>query len=106
MSNTEATTVSATVAQDGEFKGKDLQGMRKNGKILFVDCKNHSNKCAGKPWHEPKKAFRLKAGNSGWEKRQVERAAMDALKAKEKEMIAEKEAIRQVGDTKRSTPFK
>ncbi|TVY52710.1 rRNA-processing protein cgrA, partial [Lachnellula suecica] len=55
------------------------QGMRKNGK----------------QWHEPKSAFRPKAGNSTYEKRQVERKAMDAMKAKEKEMKEEKETERQ-----------
>ena len=51
----------------------------------------------GKPWREPKAAFRPKAGNSSYEKRQVERQAMAATKAKEKEMKDEKEAERQVG---------
>ncbi|KAF4636908.1 hypothetical protein G7Y89_g1193 [Cudoniella acicularis] len=55
------------------------QGMRKNGK----------------QWHEPKSAFRPKAGNSSYEKRQEERKAMAAVKAKEKEMKDEKEAERQ-----------
>ncbi|CAG8979973.1 hypothetical protein HYALB_00010742 [Hymenoscyphus albidus] len=54
------------------------QGMRKNGK----------------QWHEPKTAFRPKAGNSTYEKRQAERVAMAAVKAKEKEMKEEKEAER------------
>ncbi|KAI9743539.1 MAG: hypothetical protein M1818_002853 [Claussenomyces sp. TS43310] len=49
----------------------------------------------GKQWHEPKSAFRPKAGNSGWEKRSAERVAMAAVKAKEKEMKEEKEAERQ-----------
>jgi rRNA-processing protein CGR1 len=51
----------------------------------------------GKQWHEPKAAFRPKAGNSTYEKRQEERKAMAATKAKEKEMKDEKEADRQVG---------
>jgi rRNA-processing protein CGR1 len=50
----------------------------------------------GKQWHEPKTAFRPKAGNSTYEKRQEERKAMAATKAKEKEMKDEKEAERQV----------
>ena len=50
----------------------------------------------GKQWHEPKSAFRLKAGNTTYEKRQEERKAMAAVKAKEKEMKDEKEAERQV----------
>ncbi|KAG4434383.1 hypothetical protein IFR05_010116 [Cadophora sp. M221] len=57
-----------------------LQGMRKNGK----------------QWHEPKTAFRPKAGNGTYEKRQAERLAMVAVKAKEKEMKDEKEAARKV----------
>ncbi|KAH6723515.1 hypothetical protein BKA61DRAFT_586615 [Leptodontidium sp. MPI-SDFR-AT-0119] len=56
------------------------QGMRKNGK----------------QWHEPKTAFRPKAGNGTYEKRQAERVAMAAVKAKEKEMKDEKEAARKV----------
>jgi rRNA-processing protein CGR1 len=51
----------------------------------------------GKQWHEPKAAFRPKAGNSTYEKRQEERKAMAATKAKEKELKDEKEADRQVG---------
>ncbi|KAL3427621.1 rRNA processing protein [Phlyctema vagabunda] len=55
------------------------QGMRKNGK----------------QWHEPKKAFRPKAGNQTYEKRQVEREAMATVKAKENAMKEEKEAEKQ-----------
>ncbi|TVY24595.1 rRNA-processing protein [Lachnellula hyalina] len=55
------------------------QGMRKNGK----------------QWHEPKSAFRPKAGNGTYEKRQEERKFMAAVKAKEKEMKEEKETERQ-----------
>jgi rRNA-processing protein CGR1 len=50
----------------------------------------------GKQWHEPKKAFRPRAGNNSYEKRARERAALAAMKAKEKEMKDEKEADRQV----------
>ena len=58
--------------------------------------------CTGKQWHELKSAFRPKAGNSTYEKRQAERVAMAAVKAKEKEMKDEKEAARKV---RSSTPF-
>lgn len=51
----------------------------------------------GKQWHAPRSAFRPKAGNSSYEKRQGERLAMAAVKAKEREMKEEKEAERQVG---------
>jgi rRNA-processing protein CGR1 len=54
------------------------------------------NSEAGKQWHEPKSAFRPKAGNSSYAKRLEERKAMGAVKAKEKEMKEEKEAERQV----------
>lgn len=54
------------------------------------------NRKAGKQWHAPKSAFRPKAGNSSFAKRLEERKAMDAVKAKEKEMKEEKEAERQV----------
>lgn len=50
----------------------------------------------GKQWHAPKSAFRPKAGNASFEKRQEERKAMATVKAKEKEMKEEKEAERQV----------
>ena len=52
----------------------------------------------GKQWHEPKSAFRPKAGNTTYEKRQEERKAMAAVKAKENEMKEEKEAERKVRD--------
>ncbi len=73
------------------------QGRRKNGKsITPVNCTRVLTPLPGKQWHEPKAAFRPKAGNSSFEKRQGERKAMAAVKAKEKEMKDEKEAERQV----------
>ena len=77
------------------------QGMRKNGTpprkaTLQPTPAGHPNRKIGKQWHAPKAAFRPKAGNSTFEKRQEERKAMDAVKAKEKEMKDEKEADRQV----------
>ncbi|TQS39110.1 hypothetical protein Golomagni_00369 [Golovinomyces magnicellulatus] len=66
-----------------------LQGMRKNVVI-------HAEIQPGKQWHEPKTAFRPRAGNSSFAKRAVERKAMLAVKAKENEMKQEKEAIRAV----------
>ncbi|PQE24065.1 hypothetical protein CJF31_00011589 [Rutstroemia sp. NJR-2017a BVV2] len=62
-------------------------GMRKNGSL-------------GKQWHEPKKAFRPRAGNNSYEKRARERTALATMKAKEKEMKDEKEADRQARITK------
>jgi hypothetical protein len=78
-------------------------GMRKNGKLLvqshqkrlMVHGRNLTGS-SGKQWHEPKKAFRPKAGNNSYEKRAKERQALAAMKAKEKEMKDEKEADRQV----------
>ncbi|KFY41311.1 hypothetical protein V494_03080 [Pseudogymnoascus sp. VKM F-4513 (FW-928)] len=58
---------------------KSTYGMRKNGK----------------QWHSVKSAFRPKAGNGTYEKRNAERIAMNVIKAKEKEMKEEKEAERQ-----------
>jgi hypothetical protein len=78
------------------------QGMRKNGmhhKNRPSSARFHkaaANSKAGKQWHEPKSAFRPKAGNSSYAKRLEERKAMGAVKAKEKEMKEEKEAERQV----------
>ena len=61
---------------------------------LYSETDANSN--PGKQWHEPKSAFRPRAGNTSYEKRQVERQAMAVVKAKEKEMKDEKEAERQV----------
>jgi len=71
--------VSVAVVPDARSLESKPIGMRKNGK----------------QWHAPRTAFRPKAGNSTFEKRQVERKAADATKAKEKEMKEEKEAERQ-----------
>ncbi|KAF4505221.1 hypothetical protein G6O67_007193 [Ophiocordyceps sinensis] len=71
-------TVNALVAESAAKPTKPL-GMRKNGK----------------QWHEPKKAFRPTAGLTSYEKRTKERAAMAQMKAKEREIKAEKEAHRQ-----------
>lgn len=93
MSTALATTVEAPEAKP--------QGMRKNGTLWrrylsTRTVRSRSNKKAGKQWHEPKSAFRPKAGNSSYAKRLEERKAMSAVKAKEKEMKEEKEAERQV----------
>jgi rRNA-processing protein CGR1 len=56
-----------------------VQGMRKNGK----------------QWHQTKSAFRPRSGQTSYAKRVEERKALDAVKAKEKEMKDEKEAERQ-----------
>lgn len=58
-----------------------------------------SDSLTGKQWHAVKSAFRPKAGNGTYEKRNAERVAMNVVKAKEKEMKEEKEAERQVSDT-------
>ncbi|KAL6711937.1 rRNA-processing protein cgr1 [Coniothyrium glycines] len=49
----------------------------------------------GKQWHDNKSAFRLRANQTSWDKRTVERKALAAVKAKEKELKEEKEAERQ-----------
>jgi rRNA-processing protein CGR1 len=72
------------------------QGMRVNGQEQSLCAPKLPDSLLGKQWHEPKKAFRPKAGSSSYEKRQVERKAMATVKAKEKEMKEEKEAERQV----------
>ncbi|KAH8674543.1 hypothetical protein BGZ60DRAFT_404236 [Tricladium varicosporioides] len=69
----------ATLVVAPKVDAPKAQGMRKNGK----------------QWHEPRTAFRPKAGNSSYEKRQAERKTMATVKAKEKEMKEEKEAERQ-----------
>jgi hypothetical protein len=50
----------------------------------------------GKQWHERKSAFRPRAGNVSWAKRQQAREAQKVVKAKERDMKAEKEEERQV----------
>ncbi|KAI5465935.1 hypothetical protein BGZ63DRAFT_374912 [Mariannaea sp. PMI_226] len=50
----------------------------------------------GKQWHPVKKAFRPTAGLKSYEKRTQERALMAQVKAKEKEMKAEKEEERKL----------
>ncbi|KFX90126.1 hypothetical protein O988_00346 [Pseudogymnoascus sp. VKM F-3808] len=70
-----STEVGAAVAQPA---AKSTFGFRKNGK----------------QWHATKSAFRLKAGNETYEKRNADRVAMALVKAKEKEMKEEKEAER------------
>ena len=74
------------------------QGMRKNGMwIPNLQAKDPIlNFFLGKQWHAPRSAFRPKAGNSTFEKRNEHRRAMATVKAKEKEMKEEKEAERQV----------
>jgi hypothetical protein len=50
----------------------------------------------GKQWHDNKTAFRPRANQTSWDKRTLERKALAAVKAKEKELKDEKEAERQV----------
>ncbi|PVI08052.1 hypothetical protein DM02DRAFT_608155 [Periconia macrospinosa] len=49
----------------------------------------------GKNWHDTKKPFRPRANQTSFEKRTLERQALAATKAKEKELKDEKEAERQ-----------
>ena len=51
-----------------------------------------TNYSLGKQWKPLKSAFRPKMGNDTYEKRQRERKALEATKAKEKEMKEEKAA--------------
>lgn len=56
-------------------------------------------KTTGKNWKSIKTAFRPHAavsGTSRWEKRAQERKHLETVKAKEREMKEEKEAVRQV----------
>ncbi|KAJ4322031.1 rRNA-processing protein cgr1 [Neodidymelliopsis sp. IMI 364377] len=57
----------------------EVKGMKKNGK----------------QWHDNKSAFRPRANQTSFEKRTAERKALAAVKAKEKELKDEKEAVRQ-----------
>jgi rRNA-processing protein CGR1 len=90
--------MSAEGATAAVLQGAISQGIRKNGKSSSMLFKPTCilTPLPGKQWHEPKTAFRPKAGSSSFEKRQEERKAMAAVKAKEKEMKDEKEAERQV----------
>lgn len=58
--------------------------------------KNYTDSSSGKQWKPLKAAFRPKMGNDTYEKRQRERLALQATKAKEKEMKEEKAAERLV----------
>ncbi|TVY85779.1 rRNA-processing protein [Lachnellula willkommii] len=92
--STEVATTTAPIA----VATVPAQGMRKNGLPYHphpLSLHPQANDSPGKQWHEPKSAFRPKAGNGTYEKRQEERKFMAAVKAKEKEMKDEKEAERQ-----------
>ena len=75
-------------------------GIRKNGKdfrhIYYYQRSIVSLFGTGKQWHVQKSAFRPTSGQTSYEKRTAERKAMNAMKAKEKEMKDEKEGERQV----------
>jgi rRNA-processing protein CGR1 len=74
-----------------------VKGMKKNGDDPHWMCAElAANRIAGKQWHDNKAAFRPRANQSSWEKRTVERKALAAVKAKEKELREEKEAVKQV----------
>lgn len=51
----------------------------------------------GKQWHEPKKAFRLTAGQTSYAKRVARESQAAEVKKVENEMKVEKEQERQVG---------
>lgn len=74
-------------------------GIRKNGivGIAMIDPLYRSlTPHTGKQWHAKKSAFRLNTGQTSYAKRTNDRKAMEAMKAKEREMKDEKEAERQV----------
>lgn len=73
-------------------------GMRKNGFAAehLQYKQEHAYNSAGKQWHVPRKAFRPGSGQTSYEQRAKDRVAIEAMKAKEKEMKDEKEAERQV----------
>jgi rRNA-processing protein CGR1 len=74
-----------------------VKGMKKNGMRHLLEPRHHDLTIfAGKQWHDNKTAFRPRANQSSWEKRTVERKALAAVKAKEKELKDEKESERQV----------
>lgn len=50
----------------------------------------------GKDWKAPKAAFRPTAGLSTYQKRAEQRKQLEVIKAKEKEMKADKQAEREV----------
>ncbi|KAH8820349.1 Cgr1 family-domain-containing protein [Xylogone sp. PMI_703] len=82
-------------------KSTQVHGMRVNGefslqiKVYRLSETLTTKWGVGKQWHEPKSAFRPKAGNTSYEKRLEARKAAAAVKAKEREMKEEKEAERQ-----------
>jgi len=58
-------------------------------------CSSHSKR-TGKQWHSQKSAFRPTAGQTSYAKRAEAQKAQAVVKAKEREMMEEKEAERQV----------
>jgi rRNA-processing protein CGR1 len=76
-----------------------VKGMKKNGmyiRSIYERNRKLTAKRTGKQWHDNKTAFRPRANQTSWDKRTLERKALAAVKAKEKEMKEEKEADRQV----------
>jgi rRNA-processing protein CGR1 len=77
-----------------------VQGMRKNGGFSsmrrIISVTGLTPLSTGKQWHQTKTAFRPTSGLTSFAKRQEEKKARDAVKAKEKELKDEKEAERQV----------
>lgn len=75
-----------------------VKGMRKNGQFVpsfeLHDTDNHL--FTGKQWHQTKTAFRPRTNQTSFARRQEEKKALDAVKAKEKEMKDEKQAEKQV----------
>ena len=74
-----------------------VKGMKKNGNrgCAYGTTFRADQECAGKQWHDNKTAFRPRANQTSWDKRTADRKALAAVKAKEKELKAEKEAERQ-----------
>jgi rRNA-processing protein CGR1 len=76
-----------------------VKGMKKNGTSPHMtQSRFHRLICSfpGKQWHDNKTAFRPRANQTSWDKRTLERKALAAVKAKEKELKEEKETERQV----------
>ena len=63
---------------------------------LLMNWLELTRRAVGKQWHIPKAAFRPKVGNTSYEKRNAQRIATEAMKAKERQMKEEKESEKQV----------
>lgn len=98
-----STTVAGSTTSKPPLSALTSSSIRKNGSITLyrprksqIHYLNQLTGKTGKHWHAQKSAFRPRAGQTSYSARSTERKAMEAMKAKEKEMKDEKAAEREV----------